>query len=144
MMLDLSNYPALLATVFALLFVATFLTLLGVRRQMAVQDGVLMRMSDLLKETDARLRDTQADAEQPDDTLVRELGALRDQLRRVSQERSAPWALPTTPAFAEATTLARQGADAEQIASHCALAKGEAELLVRMQRNGVVAATRGA
>ncbi|MEM7764325.1 MAG: DUF2802 domain-containing protein [Pseudomonadota bacterium] len=134
MMIDPSNYPALLAVVFAVLFVSTFITLLGVRRQITVQDGLLLRMSDLLKETDARLRDVQASTDQADDSVVKELGALCDQLQRVSHERNAPRALPVTPAFAEATTLARQGADAEQIVSHCQMAKGEAELLVRLHR----------
>ena len=70
------------------------------------------------------------------DALTREVGELRKQLARLQGEldklRSAP-AGSVSP-YNLAIQMARQGANANDVASGCGISRGEAELIVALYR----------
>lgn len=63
------------------------------------------------------------------------LTAIEQKMRRLT-ERQDQFELrdPMQQAYAHAIRLAQQGADVNDLVEHCGLAKGEAELLLRVHR----------
>ncbi|MEM7611563.1 MAG: DUF2802 domain-containing protein [Pseudomonadota bacterium] len=124
------TYPSTLAIVFALLFLCTLWTLLGVRRRLATQDQDIKRLSELIvfRDEDALHGRT-----------VSELGALRDRLdvlttdlRGVADTQLELKRAPGAGSLQDATLLARQGLSPDELSSRAGVSLGEAELLVRL------------
>jgi hypothetical protein len=71
------------------------------------------------------------------DALTREVGELRKQLARLQGEldklRTAPAGGSVSP-YNLAIQMARQGANASDVASGCGISRGEAELIVALYR----------
>lgn len=68
--------------------------------------------------------------------MGKHFATLEQKLRRVS-ERQDQIELrdPAKQTYGHAIRLAQRGADVEELIAHCGLARGEAELLLRLHRN---------
>jgi hypothetical protein len=82
-------------------------------------------------------RGMKADAEAASsDRLAHELGELRKQVTRLQGEvdklQAAP--IPSVSPYNLAIQMARQGANASDVASGCGISRGEAELIVALYR----------
>ncbi len=129
MVIDTLTYPAALSLAFALMFLVTFSTLLGVRRRLHEQDGNLKRLAELVAEREAvapagdggGLARLEGELDNMNSRLGELVRAQRDQYK-ISGVRS----------LTDATRSAREGIAPEDIAAHCGISTGEAELLVRL------------
>ena len=123
------TYPGALAVAFALMFVATFLTLLGVRRRLREQDGALRRLADLVAARDGIAPVAEAPG------LVRlagELDGVQRQLGKLASAQLDQYKISGSRSLTEATRSAEEGLPPEEIAARCGISTGEAELLVRL------------
>lgn len=123
------TYPAALSVAFALMFLVTFATLLGVRRRLHEQDGNLKRLADLVVAREA--------AEPAGDTaglarLEGELDSMNARLAELVRAQLGQYKISGSRSLTEATRSAREGIAPEDIAAHCGISTGEAELLVRL------------
>jgi uncharacterized protein YlxW (UPF0749 family) len=67
--------------------------------------------------------------------LREELEQLRQQVQKIQRKLEAlPNGQPTTP-YNKAVEMAHMGASADQIAASCGISRGEAELIVALNRN---------
>ena len=123
------TYPAALAVVFALMFVTTFSTLLGVRRRLHEQDGNLRRLAELVASR------TDGPAEVAGTGLGRleqELDGVNTRLQELLSAQLEQCKISSPRSLTDATGCAREGLPAEEIAARCGISTGEAELLVRL------------
>lgn len=123
------TYPAALSVAFALMFLVTFATLLGVRRRLHEQDGNLKRLADLVvaRETAEPAGDTAGLAR-----LEGELDSMNARLAELVRAQLGQYKISGSRSLTEATRSAREGIAPEDIAAHCGISTGEAELLVRL------------
>ena len=129
MVIDTLTYPAALSVAFALMFLATFSTLLGVRRRLHEQDGNLKRLAELVAEREA------APAAGDAGGLARvegELDSMNSRLAELVRAQLEQYKISGARSLTDATRSAREGLAPEDIAAHCGISTGEAELLVRL------------
>ncbi|MEN7343705.1 MAG: DUF2802 domain-containing protein [Pseudomonadota bacterium] len=125
------TYPQILACVFATLFVMTFLTLIGVRRQLHEHDGLLKRLSELVR---SDLDVSESSGGEFNARFADELTALRESVNQLRKSDRDVSRVPDSPAIAEAVALVRQGVDAEVITDRFDMSRGEAELMIKLHR----------
>ena len=125
------TYPSVLSAVFALLFVTTFMTLLAVRRRIHRQDGDLRRLLELL----ASRAETPLPAAGEDIGRVTDaIEVLATRVEALNVQQTAGRRAGGPGALDDAAAMARAGNTAQEIATRCGIAVGEAELLVRVQQ----------
>ena len=123
------TYPGALAVAFALMFLTTFSTLLGVRRRLREQDGNLRRLAELVIERDhGPVPRDEADLSR----LEGELDNVNARLRELIRGQLEQCKISGSRSLTEATACAREGLPADEIAARCGISKGEAELLARL------------
>ncbi len=124
------TYPSVLASVFALMFLVTFATLLTVRKRLSLQDGCLNRLTELVEARELELSGSRTDAELA--ALHDEVSTVSRRLRDLANTQLEQSRVPGSGTMHDATVLARQGIGATQITGRCGISQGEAELLVRL------------
>ena len=129
MALETLTYPGALAVAFALMFVATFSTLLGVRRRLREQDGNLRRLAEIVSERQAAVP---ADEPAGLARLAHEIDGVSEQLRELLRAQLEQCKISGSRSLTEATGCARDGLAPAEIAARCGISTGEAELLVRL------------
>ena len=129
MTIGMLTYPAALSVAFALMFLATFSTLLGVRRRLHEQDGNLKRLAELVvaRETTEPAGDAGGLAR-----LEGELDSMNARLAELVRAQLEQYKISGARSLTDATRSAREGLAPEDIAAHCGISTGEAELLVRL------------
>lgn len=129
MSIETLTYPAALSVAFALMFLVTFSTLLGVRRRLREQDGNLKRLAELVtaREAAAPAGDASGLAR-----LEGELDNMNARLGELVRAQLGQYKISGSRSLTDATRSAREGLAPEDIAAHCGISTGEAELLVRL------------
>lgn len=129
MVIETLTYPAALSVAFALMFLVTFSTLLGVRRRLHEQDGNLKRLAELVAE-----RETVQPAADAGGLarLEGELDSMNSRLGELVRAQLEQYKISGARPLTDATRSAREGLAPEDIAAHCGISTGEAELLVRL------------
>ena len=129
MVIETLTYPAALSVAFALMFLITFSTLLGVRRRLHEQDGNLKRLAELVADREAAAPAGDAGGLA---RLEGELDNMNSRLAELVRAQLGQHKISGARSLTEATRSAREGLAPEDIAAHCGISTGEAELLVRL------------
>lgn len=123
-------YTQSLAVAFALLFISTFFTLMGLRRKLAEREATLQRMFDLMLTQDGELGP--AAQKQTLEPLAEGIAKVHSTLAAMNESHRHLRSVSPSVALDDAVALARQGRTAEDIAARSALGLSEAQLLVRL------------
>ncbi len=129
MVIETLTYPAALSVAFALMFLVTFSTLLGVRRRLHEQDGNLKRLAELVADREATAPANDAGGLA---RLEGELDSMNSRLAELVRAQLEQHKISGVRSLTDATRSAREGLAPEDIAAHCGISTGEAELLVRL------------
>src|SRR3569832_597096 len=123
-MTELLLQAAILAVASLLLVMEVWRTLRGRRREREF-DATARRLRDDMQALCTGAAD-----------MGKHLATLEQKLRRVSERQDLlELRDPAQQTYWHAIRLAQRGADVDELVAHCGLARGEAELLLRLHRN---------